>query len=111
MSIESGLPATPQNFAFTNASSSGQTQVVAAQGAGIRIRVLACVVISSNQITVKFQSNNTDISSGKPVASNGGFVMPENDLGWFQTNPNEALNINLSGISTLGCDIVWTTAT
>ena len=96
--------------AFLNATASGNTQIVPAQGAGIRVRVLGVTVVSLTALTIKFQSGTTDISSGKPVAATGGWVAPEAIAGWFQTAPNEALNINLSGAGTVGVDVVWVQA-
>jgi len=93
--------------AFVNATASGNTVIVAAQGTGIRIRVLAINAISLTALNIKFQSNTTDICSSKPVAATGGYVAPQADAGWFQTAPNEALNVNLSGAGTVGVDVVW----
>ena len=97
--------------AFVNASGSGNTQVVAAQGGAIRIRVLAVVVIATLAVTVKFQSNITDISAGFPVGANGGCVLPYNPHGWFQTVADDPLNINLGVGTSTGCQITWVQAT
>lgn len=94
-------------ISFANPSSSGNTQVVAAQGAGVKIRVLSLVIVSTIAQTVKFQSATTDISAGFPVAANGGIVLPPNDHGWVQTADNEALNINLSAATATGVQVVW----
>lgn len=93
--------------AFANATGSGNTQVVPAQGMGKIIRVKAVTVVSSQAVTVKFQSGTTDISAGFPVGTNGGFALGYNRLGWFQTAKNEALNVNLSGSSVLGVQVSW----
>lgn len=103
---EFGVYRTAQR-AFVNATASGNTQIVAAQGAGVRIRVLAVNAISLTALTLKFQSNTTDICSGKPVGATGGWIAPQAEAGWFQTAPNEALNVNLSGAGTVGVDIIW----
>lgn len=92
---------------FLNATASGNTQIVAAQGGVIRVRVLAVNVISATALTIKFQSATTDICSGKPLAANGGWIAPYTQAGWFQTTANEALNVNLSGAGTVGVDIIW----
>lgn len=93
--------------AFANATAGGDTQVVAAQGAGVAIRVLAVAVLASANVAIKFRSSSTDISSTKNIAARGGFVFPHNPQGWYQTAANEPLNINLSGASDVGCDITW----
>lgn len=93
--------------AYANATAGGNTQVVAAQGAGASIRVLAVAVLTSADVAVKFRSATTDISSSKEIAAKGGFVLPLNPQGWYQTAANEALNINLSGAANVGVDITW----
>lgn len=106
---ESGTAQTVQR-AFLDASASGDTQIVAAQGAGIRIRVIAYTFVAAAAVTVKFRSASTAISSGKPVAANGGVVAAEAPHGWFQTAANEALNLNLSGAVAVGVDVLWIAA-
>lgn len=100
------------NRSFVNATASGSTAVVAAQGVGVKIRVLSVFVCTSTALTVKFQSASSDISCGSSLAANGGYVMPENPHGWFQTNANEALNVNLSSAATnVGVQVIWVQAT
>jgi len=100
------------NRTSVTASASGATVVVAAQGGGVRIRVLSVFVCTSTAVGVKFQSASTDISGLSALAANGGFVMPETQHGWFQTAANEALNVNLSGAATsVGVTVVWVQAT
>lgn len=95
------------NFAFASPSASGNTVVVPAQGAGVKIRVMSLAVISTLAQTIKFQSATTDKSAAFPVAANGGLVLSQNDRGWFETNANEPLNINLSAASATGVQVVW----
>lgn len=97
--------------AFANATLSGNTQVVAAQGAGVKIRVLSYTVVCLLAVTIKFQSGTTDISAGYPFAINGGVAVPYNPHGLFETAANEALNINLSLGTTVGVTVIWIPAT
>jgi hypothetical protein len=101
------VDSTNANNANVNATTTGNTEVVAAQGAGVKIRVLSMAIVSTIAQTVKFQSGTTDISAAFPVAANGGLVMPKNDHGWFETAANEALNINLSEATPTGVQVVW----
>lgn len=96
---------------FVTASALGNTQIVAAQGAGIRIRVLSLFLIATLATSIKFQSDTSDISALFPVGVNGGMVVPYNPHGWFQTAANAALNINLSVGTSTGCQVVWCQAT
>ena len=92
--------------AFANATSSGDTTVVTPP-IGKAVRVLSIYVHSSATVVVKFKSDSTVISSDKKLATNGGFVLPYNPQGWYQTNADEALVINLSALASVGCDITW----
>lgn len=103
--ITIGNPVATQTF--LNASSAGQTTIVPAQGAGIKIMVVGAQVMSWGAPVVEFRSGTSPISAGWPVATNGGFVLAQNDLGWFKTAANATLNLNLSAGVTTVCQIVW----
>ena len=90
-----------------NASAAGNTEIVPAQGAGIRVLVAAAHVMSWGAPVIEFRSGATPISAGWPVATNGGFVLPLNERGWFKTAANAALNLNLSAGVTTACQVVW----
>lgn len=87
-------------------ASSGATQLVAA-AAGAKYRVLSVAIIATTAVSAKFQSGSTDITGTFPLGANGGFVLPFNEHGWFETNVNEALNINLSGAVSTGVQIQY----
>lgn len=94
------------SFSFANPASTGNTQLVAAQG-GLRILVLEVCIITSTAQSIKFQSATNDISCAWPLATNGGLVLPYSKNGWLQTNIGEALNINLSGGFAAAVQIAW----
>ena len=94
-------------YAFATPTGIGVTEVVPAQGAGVRIRVLAVYVHATLAVGVKFRGAAADITATFPLGANGGFVLPLNEQGWFETPPNEALNINLSLGTSTGCQVVW----
>lgn len=83
-------------------ATSGSNEIVAAPGAGIKIRVLSVFAIATAAQTITFTSASTDISCDCPVAANGGYVLPHNPTGWFQTAANEALNVDLSASTHVG---------
>lgn len=93
--------------AFLNASSSGDNEIIPAQGSGIKIRVFGYSVVCGSAVTIKFRSGSTDISAGFPFAANTGISVPFDPNGPIQTSSNEALNINLSGAVTVGINITW----
>jgi hypothetical protein len=99
-------------YAFVNASSSGNNQLVAAPGAGLKIRVLSLVAVCGVAATsMKLQSATTDISALFAFAANGGMVLNENASGWFSTAAGEALNVNLSGANPVGVSITYISTT
>lgn len=89
---------------FINASSSGATEIIAAK-TGMAIRVIDAAVVTTSANSVKFLSASTDISATFPLAANGGFILPFNEHGWFQTVEGEALQVNLSVASATGIHI------
>lgn len=101
------LTADSDKTSFVNASALGNTQVVAAQGAGVKIRVHGFLVVTTAAQTVKFQSATTDISAGFPLAANGGVSTPYYPGGMFETAANQALNINLGVATAAGVQVIW----
>ena len=87
-------------------STSGANQLVAA-ASGAKYRVLSVAIVATTAVSVKFQSASTDITGTFPLGANGGFVLPFNEHGWFETNENQALNINLSGAVSTGVQIQY----
>ncbi len=99
------------SYAFLNSATSGSTQIVAAQGAGIKITVLSVHVMSSGSVYVRFTSSgssgNVNKSGFYPVGANGGFVLPYNPHGWFRTNANEHLCLGLGAAIYTAATITW----
>ena len=95
-------------YATVVASASGATTVVAAV-TGKKIRVLALEVLANAAVNVKWQSATapTDKTGLAYLAPNGGYVLPFNPVGWFETIAGEALSINLSGAVAVGGSLVY----
>jgi hypothetical protein len=91
----------PAQFAAINVSV-GQTQLVAAAGAGLAIKVVSYVIVAASAVTVKFQSGNIDLTGPMSLAANGGCaVLSTPSAHLFQTAVNTALNINIGGTVTV----------
>lgn len=61
-----------------------------------KIRVLAGFLTVASDTTIKWQSGgSTDLTGAMTVKSGGGFVMPFNPLGYFETASGEKLNMVL----------------
>lgn len=93
--------------AFGNPAGLGDNQLVAAQGAGVRIRVLGFILHPSAAVNVKFRSAANDISGLFTFGGAGFAVSGHMEHGWFQTNANEALNLNNSGAVACGVEVIW----
>lgn len=108
--IYNGTTALTPLFATVVASSSGVTNIVAAVALK-KIRVVAAQLVANGAVNVKWQSHvtPTDITGLAYLAANGGYVLPYNPVGWFQTVSGEALDINLSGSVAVGGSITYVT--
>ncbi len=93
-------------FGVIDVASSGDNTLQAAAGAGIKLRVLAVMMISAGTVTARFESAaaGTALTGQMNLVANSGFTLPYNPAGWFETVDNELLNLELSGaISVDGC--------
>ena len=95
------------SFATINATTSGDTQVVAAVS-NRRIVVVAFGVVASATVNIRFRSGTTDITGSMRLVEGGG-IAHAYDAGLFQTAVGQALNINLSANATVGGYVVYRT--
>lgn len=98
----------PQNIVFDDiaASASGANTVVAAVP-GCRIRVHNAQFVATGAVTVTWKSNTTALSGAQAIAANGGIVLPESNLGWFETGVGEALVMDLGGAVVVGGTLAY----
>ena len=92
---------------FVNTASPGNTLLVQSQGPGLRVRVLSGVISSDLGLKVHFRSADVPISPIFAMSGDVPLVLSHNPHGWFQTETNAALNINLSIGSSVGAEIIW----
>jgi hypothetical protein len=97
--IYQGTTARTPAFAAIDAATSGDNTLVAAQGAGNKIRVTSLFLVAAGAVTARFESGagGTALTGQMNLAANGGFVLPHNPNGWFETAANALLNLELSG--------------
>lgn len=93
------------NLGATKAGA-GANELIAGD-VGAKYRVLAVAIVATTAVSVLFQSGSTSITGTFPLGANGGFVLPFNEHGWFETASGEALNINLSGAVSTGVQIQY----
>ena len=85
--------------AVIDAASSGDNTLVAAV-TGKKIRVHSCVLImTGTAVTIRFESGagGTALTGQMTPSQGGGFVLPHNPVGWFETVAGELLNLELGG--------------
>lgn len=103
--VESGL----SFAAVALQGAAGQTAVVAAAGAGVRIYVVGWMLSLDAAGTLKFQSANTDLTGAMsvgtaPVGQTG------SNIPLFRTAANEALNITTATGKAAGYVVYYTGA-
>jgi hypothetical protein len=101
-------PLTPK-FAALAAAGSGDNTLVAAV-ASKKIRVHAIFMVAAAAVTARFESGagGTALTGQMALAANGGFVLPFNPAGWFETASNTLLNLELSGAISVAGSLVYT---
>lgn len=95
---------TPKFAKIDNATSGDNTLVAAVTSK--KIRVLAAFLVASAAVNVRFESGagGTALTGQMNVGANGGFVLPFNPVGWFETAVTTLLNLELSGATSVdGC--------
>lgn len=90
-------------YAVIDAASSGDNTIIPAV-ASKNIRVLSCGLVASADVTVRFEdgAGGTALTGQMQLAANGGFVLPFNPVGWFETSDNTLLNLELSAATSVG---------
>jgi hypothetical protein len=96
--IYNGTTAITPVFAAISGATSGDNTLVAAN-ATKKIRVFALSIVCDGAVAVRFESaaGGTALTGVMSFAANGGYVLPYNPLGWFETTANQLLNMELGG--------------
>lgn len=84
-----------------NKSSSGDTTLIAAPGAGRFIRVYRVKVMSNGDTNVSLKSGSTVLDGPCPLTDGNGYA-EQDDRGAFNCGINEAFIINQTGTAQLG---------
>lgn len=93
---------------FANPAGIGSNVIVAAQGDGIKIRVLSITLFASGGAnTVNFLSAAAAISATFALGAAGLLSLPFSPHGHIETLANEALNLNLTAATAVAVQITW----
>ena len=99
MATASSLTASGRDNAYDNIAASTTDSILVAAVAGRKIRVLSIVINEGDTTPSSVTFNTKPAGSGTSIypvlkaAANGGFVIPENPFGWFETGVGEGLSV------------------
>jgi hypothetical protein len=117
MATASSLAGVGRDNAYDSIAASQTDSILVAAIVGRRIRVTS-VVINQGDTTpssVTFNSKSggagTRIYPDLKAPANGGFVIPENGIGWFETNVSEGLSVTTGAGSTTSIAVTYTAVT
>src|SRR5690348_17006917 len=98
-------------FAVIN-SAVADTTLVAAQGAGVTIRVLGFTVVAAGATVITFQSGTAGTAlTGAMTTATGIYIGSDvSPFGLFETAANTLLNLHQTGVIQLSGWLVWCTA-
>jgi hypothetical protein len=96
-------------FAVVDAASSGDNTLVSAVAAK-KIRVHSVFMVAAGAVNVRFEdgAGGTALTGQMNLATNGGFVLPFNPVGWFETTANTLLNLELSAAVSVDGSLQYT---
>lgn len=95
--------------AVVDAAATPDNTLVAAV-TGKKIRVLAMfAIMTGTAVTIRFESGagGTALTGQMTPSQGGGFVLPFNPVGWFETNSGELLNLELGGAQSVDGVLVY----
>jgi hypothetical protein len=99
-------------FLAVNVAASGNTTLVAAQGAGVKIRVLSLCLVAAAAVVAQLQSGagGTGLTGPMTLATGKQISAARAAFGLLETAPNALLNLNLGGAVQVSGFLVWVTA-
>jgi hypothetical protein len=99
----------PQFVAINTAA--GDTTLVAAQAAGVKIRVLSFLVVAAAAAVASFQSGTggTALTGPMTLAAGAQVNTDANPFGCFETAAATLLNLHQTGVVQLSGFLIWCT--
>jgi len=109
---QNGTARTPV-FVALDVATSGDNTLVAAAGAGNKIRVHQLLLVSAGTVNARFESGagGTALTGQMNLVANTGFVLPFSPIGWFETAANTLLNLELSAAVSVDGVLAYTVVT
>ena len=93
-------------------TAAGDTTLVAAQGAGVKIRVLSFQIVAAAAAVASFQSatGGTNLTGPMSMATGVAIDGEPGGFGAFETAANALLNLHQTGTVQLSGYLIWCTA-
>jgi hypothetical protein len=100
-------------FAVVNTAASGNNTIVAAQAAGVKIRVVGYLLVGAAAVTVNFQSGagGSSLSGAMSLATGIPNTPGFTPTGWFETAAATLLNLSLGGAVQVSGFVAWVAVT
>lgn len=94
---------------FTSVSLAATGTLIAAQAAGVKIRVVSCFLQNTTAQTLTFKSGagGTGLTGAMALGATGSLILPFNPQGWFETAAAALLELALSGSTQVSGTIQW----
>lgn len=114
MATASSLTGGGRKNAYDNVAASQTDSILVAAVTGRKIRVLAVVINQGDTTPSSVTFNSKSGGAGTAIfpvlkaAANGGFVLPENPDGWFETNSGEGLSWTTGAGSNTSVSVIFT---
>lgn len=89
---------------FLAVNTAATATLVAAAGAGVKIRIVGGVLVNTTAQSLTFKSGagGTAITGPLPLGALGQLVLPFNPMGYCETATNALLELSLSGATQVG---------
>jgi hypothetical protein len=83
--------------------------LIAAQAAGVKIRVVGLFLVNTTAQTLTFKSGaaGTALTGAMALGANGVLVLPFNTAGWFETAAATLLELAASGGTQVSGALAW----
>ncbi|SRR6266571_83956 len=105
--------ATFSDIQFAVINQAATATIVAAQAAGVKVRVVSLFLVNTAAQTLTFKSGagGTALTGPMALGANGILVLPYNPQGYFETVAAALLELALSGATQVSGSLQWAAVT
>lgn len=101
--------ATVSEVQYAKIDQATTTTLVAAQGAGVKVRVVGFFLVNTaaQSLTFKSGAGGTALTGAMALPATGVLSVPFNPQGWFETAANAVLELAQSGATQVSGVLAW----